>query len=398
MAPRKILSLATLFLSLLLVISCETGVRYKNSSHLFTPPLLQDTLDRADHTPAFLPTHRAKRKPLSFPKPSNFTEKAIAQQYTQNALTFLASLDTQFSQNMASAVSASTLTQNQADKVLKRTRKQQKLLTRSVNRYTKKVLSKSLALTPGARVKVVKFTSPYHPPFNIIPGASKPAKLENMRIELGQMESFSGLAIAFLDSLYSQLSPMTSGATLDFLDSLHAKMRNSFIRDIKALKKIVKLVNIRRFKKRNKGTIDPLNHIGSYTGTCVNMSSGQIESISATIAYDDTTGELTITFPRPDNLFGSAATETFATVYNSSGGATYEDSSSFFGDISFRLSNRGYLTGSIQNIPASELVEVFWWGYISKSNSTITIDVRMVFPEYDEGGHAHAIMTLSKNT
>ncbi|MCB0331855.1 MAG: hypothetical protein KDD55_00080 [Bdellovibrionales bacterium] len=395
--------LRTGFLVFLFALTaCETGARLKSAAHHYSPPSLesasQHLAELPDASSSFVPQQRAKRKPLSFPKPSNAAEKTIAQQYTQNALTFIASLDTQFSQNMTSAVTAGTLTQSQANIVLKRTRKQQKLLTRSVNRYTKKVLSKSLVLSPLSRVKVVKFTSPYHPPFKLIPGASKPAKLENMRIELGQMESFSGLAISFLDSLYTQLSATTSGSTLSFLESLHTKMRNSFVRDIKALKSIVRLVNVRRFIKRNKGVITPADHVGSYTGTCLNMNNGQVEPISATISFDDAGGELTVTFPRPDNLFGSAATETFSTLYDSNQGATYEEDSNFFGEIKFHLTKRGYLYGSITNIPANGLTEVFWWGYISKSDSTIILDVRMVFPEYDEGGHAHAVMTLSKSS
>ena len=61
--------------------------------------------------------------------------------------------------------------------------------------------SASSEITAARRVVRFKFKSPFKPPYKQIPSSKKKTRLASMRIELGQLESYSGLATAFMQSL-----------------------------------------------------------------------------------------------------------------------------------------------------------------------------------------------------
>ena len=337
---------------------------------------------------------RAITRPnIKFQSPTSST-KSFAVLYAQNAISFYQSLQNQFTNSIDLAVSQGTLTKFEGRQTKRAVNKRMTLLKRSLNSYINR-FSSSLT-TSQMTTGVIRFNSPFDPPFSIIPGASKKNKLKSLRTILGQVESFSGLAVSFTDSLHNAITASANSSQIALAQALTTKLNNSFKKDIKAIRKFINFINIRRFKEFNRKRINLNNFVGNYSGNCTNISNGRVEPLSAVISFDDTTNELTLSFPRPDNLYGPANTEIFSDTFTKRRGVSFNENLALFGQTKVKITRNGYIRGSIGSELTPSLNKVDFWGVAKKRDNSIFLDVRMDFASYSEGGQAHAIMELTK--
>ena len=347
---------------------------------------------------------------LKIPKPDKGASSDVvnvAILFADNLITFLESLGDQYESNLGLAVQSGFITNGQARATIKRIKSIERFLFSKLRRYSKRLSERSSVSLKEAnsqlrrvlrykRVRNFKFfLSPFKPPVKRIPKAKKKKQLKNIRYILGQVVPYSGLAVSFIDNLASQLSTGATAEQLEMIEELRTSLRKAFTGDIAAINGLILIVNKRRFKNANRQKIDPASFAGTYNGTCTNLTAGRVANVSIQVDYDPSTGLITVSYVRPDSIWGSGGDTMFSEVFGSNG-LTFAENSSIFGAIAGEMSSKGYITGSIIADTISEIDQIIVRGAALTKENKILLDARALFPEYDQGKQSHIVIELDK--
>ncbi|RME61139.1 MAG: hypothetical protein D6780_02215 [Candidatus Dadabacteria bacterium] len=354
-----------------------------------------------------LDTALQKRK-FSFPEPKGSSLKGVAILFSQNGLLFMDSLATQYSKNIDLAVAQGFLTAKERKLILRRVRRQKKVIDKALLRLLKKAKSsarladaQAVLSLPISRAKVVRvrFNSSFGPPFRRIPEKNK-AVLASLRTVAGQLESFSGLAIAFFQSLTQQIVQVTASSQQStYVFKLEERIIKSLKRDIRSLVLVERLINVRRFKNANKSKINLSNLSGKYQGTLRNLSSGTSIPVNFEIAFDPNTNTLKVSFNRLALFFGEHLDE-FSEVFNKRK-LKIKKQIGIWGELTAVASNKGFVRGSLKFSPSvvpliSNMKKIDFYGSVTGKDSSIVLDIRAEFPTFTGGGQAHIILKANK--